>query len=142
MYTINVTYPGFEGTDVTETLYFHMSTRDWLKADEEMKSFGGYAGFIDSNFKENDPNPEPAKVLNVIDDVVRRSYGRRVENRFVRTEEAAAEFMDSLAYDAFLDTMIYDPDVSMNFIANVLPKGGDMDKLREQVNAKGLTPPV
>lgn len=145
MYTINVTYTGFDYIDVTDTLYFHMSSKDWLKADEEMKSKGhkdGYAGFIDANFKPDDPEVNPIGVLTVIEDVVRRSYGTRDGNRFVRTPEQTEEFMDSLAYDAFLDKMVYDQEVSMKFIQEVLPKGIDMEKLKEQVNAKGATSPV
>lgn len=145
MYTIDVTYTGFDYIDTTDTLYFHMSSKDWLKADEEMKSKGhkdGYAGFIDANFKPGDPEVNPVGVLTVIEDVVRRSYGVRDGKRFIRTPEAVEEFMDSLAYDAFLDKMIYDPDVSAKFISSVLPKGVDMEKLKEQVNAQGAAPQV
>lgn len=145
MYTINVTYTGFDYIDVTDTLYFHMSSKDWLKADEEMKSKGhkdGYAGFIDANFKPDDPEVNLIGVLTVIEDVVRRSYGTRDGNRFVRTPEQTEEFMDSLAYDAFLDKMVYDQEVSMKFIQEVLPKGIDMEKLKEQVNAQGTAPKV
>lgn len=145
MYTINVTYTGFDYIDTTDTLYFHMSSKDWLKADEEMKAKGhkdGYAGFIDANFNPDNPEINPVGVLTVIEDVVRRSYGTRDGNRFVRTLEQTEEFMDSLAYDAFLDKMIYDPDVSAKFISSVLPKSADMDKLKEQMNAQGAAPQV
>lgn len=145
MYTINVTYTGFDYIDTTDTLYFHMSSKDWVKADEEMKAKGhkdGYMDFIDANIKPGDPEVNPIGVLTVIEDVVRRSYGTRDGNRFVRTPEQTEEFMDSLAYDAFLDKMVYDQDVSMKFIQAVLPKGVDVDKLKEQINAQGAASQV
>lgn len=125
MYIVKVNYTNLDGNTVEETLLFHMSSRDWIKADADKKPTGGYDKFIEDNI--SDEQTDPVKVLTVLEDIVKRSYGFRSEDgkKFVRDPAKTEEFMDSLAYDAFLDDMLIKPGMSQDFIKNVLPRNFD-----------------
>lgn len=140
MYVMKVNYTNVDGGITEETLLFHMSTRDWIKADADKKPTGGYDKFIEDNI--SDEQTDPVKVLTVLEDIVKRSYGFRSEDgkKFIRDPAKTEEFMDSLAYDAFLDDMLIKPGVSQDFIKNVLPKNIDVAKFEESANASGIAP--
>ncbi len=138
MYTVKVNYTDVEGNNVEETLLFHMSSRDWIKADEEKRSVGGYSEYIASYISGDDTSP--ANVLIVLEDVIKRSYGVRSEDgkKFIRTQEVTDEFLNSLAYDAFLDDLLFRDGLSKDFIQSVLPKNVEIP---EGMNdASGATP--
>lgn len=137
MYPVKVTYEGFDGETIEETLYFHMATKDWVKADEDKREFGGYekylANQLDATGTEpitpenlNPENIRPARVLGLLEDLIRRSYGERSEDgrRFIKDPERTERFMESFAYDAFLDDLLYKDGLSMAFIQALVPKAG------------------
>lgn len=134
MYRAIVHYEGFDGNTVEETLYFHMSTKDWIKADEDKKEFGGYEKYLAMQLEVPElkdaqnvaaDNIRPARVLDMLDDIISRSYGIRdsESNRFIKNAEATEMFMGSLAYDAFLDDLLYKEGMSEIFIKSMVPKG-------------------
>lgn len=139
MYRAIVHYEGFDGNTVEETLYFHMSTKDWIKADEDKKEFGGYEKYLAMQLEVPElkdaqnvtaDNIRPARVLDMLDDIISRSYGIRdsESNRFIKSAEATEMFMGSLAYDAFLDDLLYKEGMSEIFIKSMVPKGAPQPK--------------
>lgn len=139
MYRAIVHYEGFDGNIVEETLYFHMSTKDWIKADEDKKEFGGYEKYLAMQLEVPElkdaqnvaaDNIRPARVLDMLDDIISRSYGIRdsESNRFIKNAEATEMFMGSLAYDAFLDDLLYKEGMSEIFIKSMVPKGAPQPK--------------
>lgn len=139
MYRAIVHYEGFDGNTVEETLYFHMSTKDWIKADEDKKEFGGYEKYLAMQLEVPElkdaqnvtaDNIRPARVLDMLDDIISRSYGIRdsESNRFIKNAEATEMFMGSLAYDAFLDDLLYKEGMSEIFIKSMVPKGAPQPK--------------
>lgn len=123
MYRTKIEYENMDGETVDEMLYFHMSEKDWVKADTSYKAMGGYDKFLEKSVKDSDP----IAVMTALDDIIRRSYGiKSPEGKFVRDPEIQEEFIDSLAYDAFLRQLLYEPGVTDAFIKALAPNGGKM----------------
>lgn len=123
MFRMMVKYEDIDGNNVEQMLYFHMSEKDWLKADAAMKHSGGYQTFLDKSLKDSDP----VGVITALDDIVLRAYGVKSEDgKFVKDPEISEEFIDSLAYDAFLRELLYNQGVSDQFIKSVSPNGGKL----------------
>lgn len=133
MYPAKVTYEGFDGETVEETLYFHMSTKDWVKADEDKKEFGGYEKYLAAQLEVGDlkdaenmaaEDVRPIRVLTMLEDIIRRSYGERSEDgrRFVKDPNRTEAFMASLAFDAFLDDLLVKEGLSTAFVQALIPK--------------------
>lgn len=129
MFKIQVNYENFDGEVVQEELYFHMSVRDWMKADKDKESVGGYGKYLDSvlgklpeDEKELGDLQNATKILGVFEDIVRRSYGVRSEDgrKFVKTEETTEDFMDSFAYDAFLDDLLCKEGLAEQFVNSLV----------------------
>lgn len=129
MFKIQVNYENFDGEVVQEELYFHMSVRDWMKADKDKESVGGYEKYLDSvlgklpeDEKELGDLRNAVEILGVFEDIVRRSYGVRSEDgrKFVKTEEVTEDFMDSFAYDAFLDDLLYKEGLAEKFVNSLV----------------------
>lgn len=125
MYITTVKYEDFDGKTIKKNLLFHMSTKDWVKADAEKKAVGGYEQYLSKQLGEPGSNVEPAVVLETLEDIIRRSYGERSEDgeKFVKDPERTDHFMESLAYDAFLDDLIYTDGFSTAFVQALIPKG-------------------
>jgi hypothetical protein len=133
-----IKYTDYNGTEHSETLYFHVSKTSILTAsdavyDEIMgiaqdlkdrsKLLEGME--VDSINKENpfDPNNEIIAgsirmVARLIDRLVDLSYGKRSEDglKFIKSKEILNEFKSSIAYDAFIEQMISNQDEMIDFI--------------------------
>lgn len=123
MFRITVNYEDIDGNNVDELLYFHMSEKDWVKADADHKAIGGYHKFLEKSTKDSDA----VAIVTALDDIVRRAYGVKSETgKFVRDAELSEEFIDSFAYDAFLRKLLYEPGVVDAFIKALAPNGGKL----------------
>lgn len=123
MFRITVNYEDIDGNNVEQLLYFHMSEKDWVKADADHKAIGGYSNFLEKSTKDNDA----VTIVSALDDIVRRAYGIKSEDgKFVRNAALSEEFIDSFAYDAFLRELLYKPGVVDSFIKALSPNGGKM----------------
>lgn len=125
MYKVMLTYENFDGNEVGETCYFHMSTKDWIKADSDKKDDGGYQRYLEKATEPNKTNPRP--ILEAFEDLIRRSYGVRTKTesgveKFVKDELATIEFMASLAYDALFDKLLFEEGASDAFVKGLIPK--------------------
>lgn len=132
MYMTKISYENLDGKTVKETLYFHMSTKDWVKADEDKKEFGGYEQYLSKQLGEPGKEVNAASVLETLDDIIRRAYGERSEDgkRFIKDPDKTSAFMESLVYDAFLDELLYTDGFSTAFVQALIPKGAK-DKIQQ-----------
>lgn len=128
MYRTSVTYTNLDGEEVTRTLYFHMSSKDWIQADAEKKELGfkDYQDYLDKTMgNSKDPDGINAvAVLTALEDVIWKAYGERPEDgeRIVKSADISSKFMDSLAYDAFFDDLMTKPALVQELIASLVPK--------------------
>lgn len=122
MYATTLTYEDLDGNSVTENAYFHMSARDWALVDDEMRPRypGGYQEYLETQLKDGSAK----SILEALDDIVKRAYGVRSADgkKFIKNDEVTEAFIGSMAYDAFLDELLFKTGASDVFIASVIPK--------------------
>lgn len=120
MYHICVKYEDLNGDPTSEDLYFHMSAKEWVKADGDKAEDGGYEKYINRMIDEQNA----INVLRVLEDIVRRAYGVKSPDgkKFIKDVQTTEEFLESLAYDAFLDELLYTEGTSAAFIKSIIPK--------------------
>ena len=130
--TIN--YVDFDGNQRTEDAYFNM-TRSELIAF----SFGMPDAVTDAAKNANNANLEEAGaklvekmgtsgIFNFVKDLVFKAYGMKSEDgrRFIKSEQMATEFTQTLAYDEFLIDLFSDDKKAAEFINGIIP--ADMAK--------------
>lgn len=129
MYRTTVTYTNLDEEEVTRTLYFHMSSKDWIQADVEKKELGfkDYQDYLEKTIgNTKDPNDINAvAVLTALEDIIWKAYGERPEDgeRIIKSADISSKFMDSLAYDALFDSLMTKPNLVQELIASLVPKG-------------------
>ncbi len=142
----SITYENpFTEQEVTEEHYFHISKADLVEM--EIEEHG-------NAYKSNDDQEltgMQAKLQRVVDsqdgkaimtefkDIIRRSYGRKEGERFLKTEEAWKEFQSSEAFSQLLFELCTKPDESANFINGVVPNNLDQIAAEVQEQAEKIT---
>lgn len=120
MITKKITYENFDGEEVTDELYFRLSTKEM--SDDE---FQNIRDRIADGYKKKDN----LQVLNAILEIVVKSYGKKSEDgkSFIKTEEATKNFENSEACDELAYELMNNEGELQKFIEGIMPK-----KLYEQ----------
>lgn len=134
--TITYTNP-FTDQEITEDHYFHISKADLVEMQMENlkepeivnpetgQTLEGYPAMLQRI--SNDQNGK--EILVVVKDMVRRAYGKKVGDRFVRSQEIWEEFSSSEAWSQLYFELCTDAEILATFVNGVFP--GDM---LEEVN--------
>lgn len=120
MITKKITYENFDGEEVTEELYFRLSTKEM--SDDEFQKIRDR---IADGYKKKDN----LQVLNAILEIIIKSYGKKSEDgkAFIKTEEATKNFENSEACDELAYELMNNEGELQKFIEGIMPK-----KLYEQ----------
>ena len=114
----SITFEDFDGNTVTEDHYFHLSKSELIDMQIGDDSLSDRLQAIGTNAKGAD-------IIKAFKEIIEASYGQRVPgsgSQFFKSEKISSEFMSSLAFDAFLTTLLTDPQAAINFINGVMPK--------------------
>lgn len=116
----NVKYTNFNGEEVEETVYFHISKAELIG----MK----YDGFVEAVEKMKQTKNEK-DLYNAFLDIVKMSYGVKSEDgrRFIKDEDLTQEFIQTAAFDQIWWKMFTDPNYSIEFINGVIPDNLDYE---------------
>lgn len=127
-------YQDFDGNEVVEEVYFHMSKMELI--DMEYSHEGGLSQLLPELVKEGNP----AKIIEMFKSILMKSYGKRSEDgrRFEKDPEATQEFMTSPAFDALFTELVSDPGKAAEFIQGIVPR--DMLAELETAAAKNTGP--
>ena len=111
MYKETITYTNFNGEDVTEDFYFHMTDSELLKLECSEK--GGLTSIIENISKETNP----MILFDIFERVIRLSYGKRSldGSSFSKKPEYADEFLASEAYSQMFMNFMQDPSSYADF---------------------------
>ena len=136
-----ITYENpFNGQKVTETHYFHISKADLVEMEIEEHGTT-YSTVVDGEQKEL--TGMQAKLQRIVDtedgraimiefkDIIRRSYGVKEGERFVKTEENWKDFSSSEAFSQLLFELCTQPDAAAEFINGVVPS--NLDEISAEV---------
>ena len=111
MYKETITYTNFNGEDVTEDFYFHMTDAELLKLECSEK--GGLTSIIENISKETNP----MILFDIFERVIRLCYGKRSldGSSFSKKPEYADEFLASEAYSQMFMNFMQDPSSYADF---------------------------
>jgi len=140
MFKKTITFTGFDEVEHTQDFYFHISSAEvtsWLQPDSE------FMQRLDRVQKSN----KVGAILEFYKDLITQACGVRSEDgkRFIQTQEAKSELLDTPALDELLMELVLDPAGPIEFLKNLLPKkmlekaGPEIDKQLKEI---GLQPTV
>ena len=115
MITIDIIHEDADGEEVITTTHFHLTKLDLMKLDQEL---GGFESYLE-RIKQSS---HPEEILSVVEDIVRRSYGVRKGDRFLKNPEETEFFISSDAYSELFIELLSDPTKMIDFITGILPK--------------------
>lgn len=125
----SITYTNpFTDEEMTEEHYFHISKADVVEMEMEehnqqykAKDGQDYTGMQAKLMMIIDSEDGKA-ILTELKDIIRRSYGQKVGDRFIKSPEAWAEFSGSEAFSQLLFELCTDAEAAAGFMNGVIPK--------------------
>lgn len=125
-----ITYTDFDGNERTEDLYFNLTKNELIDIAADMPS--GISEVMKEDIDKIDVEEAGRKVLEklggagvikFIRNLVQKAYGIKSEDgrRFIKNEQITTEFTQTLAYDAFVMSLLENDEEASNFINNVIP---------------------
>lgn len=133
-----ITYENpFTGMKTTEEFYFHISKADLVRmeVEEHKETFVSKNGETYSGMQaklQRIVEAEDGKaMMPVFEDIIRRSYGRKDGDRFLRSEEIWDDFRGSGAFDELLFELCTDAEASAAFVNGAMP--GNLKELAAEI---------
>lgn len=126
-----VNYVDFEGNNVSETLWFHLHQTELLEFAMDLPD--GVVSSVGDDPSKVDTEEAAQKmmtalggkgIVDFLKKLLIKSYGIRPEGnatRFVKTEQIAEEFSQSLAFDAIFMELLADSNAASDFVNGVIP---------------------
>jgi hypothetical protein len=112
-----ITFENYDGEEVTEEHYFHLSKSELI--DMELAEEGGLSGKLTTITQTGDGK----QILEAFRNIIGKAYGiRESGSKFRKSEEISQDFLDSLAFDALFSEFLVDPNSAAAFINGVVPK--------------------
>ena len=120
-----VTYKDFDGNPVSEDYCFHMMEADFVDLDFKYEEFGGLRGYLTQLVKDIQDKGENAPkrpMYEFLKEMISVSVGKRVGNRFDRSQDIKDRFFQTGAYSGFLIELLNDPEGIPTFIEGITPE--------------------
>lgn len=134
----------FTEQQVTEEHYFHLPKAELVRMEmeEHNKKYTATKGELagqelsgmQAHLQRMIEAEDGRAVLREFEEILRRSYGKKDGDRFVRSETIWEGFKSSEAYSEFLFQLFTQPDEMAKFIAAVFP--GDLEEIVREVAAR------
>lgn len=112
-----LTYKDFNGTEVTETLYFHLSMPELIEM--EIETPGGMGEVLKQMIEAKDYKA----LITLFKKVLLLSYGKKSADgrHFEKSDEDRAKFSQSAAYNAMYVSLATDEAFGATFITGLMP---------------------
>lgn len=119
MLKLPITYMDFEGVEVTEDYYFHLSKAELLEM--ELSTEGGLQKHLKSIIETMDGGV----IIREFKRIILMSYGVRSHDgkRFIKNDELRNEFQQTEAYSALFMMLATQTDKAAEFINGLVPAG-------------------
>lgn len=114
-----ITYTDFNGEEVSEDFFFHLSKAELVEL--EMSHDGGLSEALQRIVVAEDAKSIVAEFKNII----LTAYGKKSADgrRFIKNQELRDEFMSTEAYSVLFMELVTDTEAAINFINGVIPAG-------------------
>ena len=137
-----VTFPDFEGKEVTKDFYFNLSKMEFRVLDRKIP--GGLQNMINQIMTEKDED----RMIDLLDILILESYGEKAEDgRFVKEDRfgrrLSSFFKVSEAWDVLFMNLVKNEKELSEFLTGIVPK--DVAEMAEEEAKKmegNLTPNV
>lgn len=142
-----VTYKGFDGENIEENVYLHLTKAEFLKLDLKYSDYGGLINYLRkllTDLKDGDPFMKP--LVTMLETLILAAYGRKTEDgRFVKKmygQPLADEFETSEAYSQLLISLLSEEGLNdiEPLILGILPLGevdmAAVNAKKEELSAK------
>ena len=110
-----ITYNGYDGVEYTEDFYFNLTAAEILKLESSVK------GGLSEGLKKMIAEEDASGVIATIEELVQRSFGKRVGKGFIKKTEDLEEFMSTEAYSNLLMKLLSDENAASKFIKGTIP---------------------
>lgn len=112
-----VIYTNFDGVEVKEDLYFHLSKAEMTEMEVSIP--GGLGNAIQTIIKSGD-NSELLKLFKTI---ILKAYGVKSEDgrRFIKSDRLIEEFVQTEAYSELFMSLLQSDDGAAAFIKGIMP---------------------
>lgn len=137
----SITYDNpFTGESVTEDHYFHISKADLVEMElEEHKDVyttkaGERVTGMQAKLQRIVDSEDGKAIIVEFKDIIRRSYGKKDGDRFVKSRAIWEEFDGSEAYSQFLFDLLTDAEASAEFVKGVIPN--NLEVIASEIRAQ------
>ena len=117
MQKITVTYENFDGENITEDLYFHLSIK-------ELQEMENWQPSLTERIAQLTKTEDGKSAFNLMRDIIEVAYGERSSDgkRFLKSPEIRNNFTEGLAYDEVIIKFLDGTTDLGKFIEGLLPK--------------------
>lgn len=124
----SITYTDYNGREVTEDFYFHLSKADLVEM--ELSSKGGLAAKLQAIVESKDG----AAIVAEFKKIILGSYGQKSEDgrRFIRSQELRDSFQETEAYSVLFFELCTNADAAAEFVNGIVPQGIEKDVAKLQ----------
>lgn len=135
MFKKTIEYTDFNGDKQTRDFYFHLT-----KA--EIGAFAHGKDALKERFDKIVNSKDGFAILDQFRWFIKIGCGKRSEDgqRFIKTEEAQSELLDSPAFDVLLEELSTSANGALDFIGKLFPQEV-MDKMQEQIKSGAVEDP-
>ena len=129
-----VTYTDWDGEQVTEDLYFNLNKAEMMELNKR------YNGALDKYLKRAQERKQYVKLGVFYKDLILKAYGVKSTDgkRFEKSEEAARDFFQSVAFDTLFDEVLESPEAAealVNGMLNGIRGGSESEERRAEIKA-------
>lgn len=111
-----ITYTNlFTEQEMTEDHYFHISKADLIEM--ELTQQGGMKVYIERIIASEDGKA----IITIFKKFLKLSYGKKLGDQFIKTEEAWNEFYSSEAYSTLFSELCLDAEKAAAFMQGIIP---------------------
>lgn len=142
-----VKYKGFDGEDIEENVYLHLTKAEWVRLDLKYSDYGGLINYLRkllTDLKDGDPYMKP--LVTMLETLILAAYGKKTDDgRFVKKmygQPLADEFETSEAYSQLLIGLLSEEGLNdiEPLILGILPVGeidmAAVNAKKEELSAK------
>lgn len=130
----SITYTDFNGDEITEDFFFHLSKADLIEM--EVAHPGGLSDHLQSIVASEDG----ARIMAEFKNLITSSYGIKSDDgkRFIKSKMMTDEFMQTEAYSNLFLELCTNADAASEFVNGMLPAGlaDDVAKISAETVAR------
>jgi hypothetical protein len=114
----SVTYTDFNGDDVTEVLYFHLTKPELIEMEVET------AGGLSAMLQRISENVDKKAIVAEFKNIILTAYGEKSDDGkvFRKSPELRENFANSAAYSHLFMELATDEKAAADFVNGVMPK--------------------